>query len=382
MRVLFAYDCLYPGSIGGVEHRNRELAIALGKRGHDVTLAGWSTGPLAPEDLRERVRTEQMPFAVPISDPSGKRRPIAAARFALAAASLRVKDYDVIETASIPYLHVFPLARKCASARVPLLVSWYEFWGDYFGSQFGPARGLGFAAIERAVAHLGTACCAVSQLTASRLARVRGSEVPVLPAGIHFERLGEIRRSTPKGRSSLVYAGRLIEEKRVSLLLEALPHLLREVPDATLTVVGEGPDRPRLEAQARALGVSGVVRFTGRLPDSGDVFRLVAAASVAVQLSRREGFGMFPLEAMALGTPIVYCESSESALSELVGQTAGIVVPADPVAVARAVSRLLLDPVLLDEKRARALGRARGFDWDAVAERFETLAESCIRSRS
>jgi glycosyltransferase involved in cell wall biosynthesis len=379
MRILLVYDCLYPDSVGGIEHRNHELARALGKNGHQVTVAGWTRGH-APEAADDGVRTERMRFGSSIADASGKRRPLAAAWFALAAVALSVREYDVVEAANIPYLHLFPLASKCARAGVPFVVSWYEYWGDYFGDQFGPARGLGFAAIERAAARLGTECCAVSRLTASRLARVRGEEVPVVPAGIHFDRLEASRRTTPKTAASLVYAGRLIEEKRVALLLEALPRIVSDVPETMLTIVGEGPERPRLEALSRSLGIADRVHFTGRLRSSADVFQLVAGASLAVQLSRREGFGMFPLEAMALGTPIVHCESSESAVGELVGPSAGIVVSADPGAVAGGIARLLSNAALLDEMRVHAVERARRFDWSVVAERFEELVGFRARS--
>jgi glycosyltransferase involved in cell wall biosynthesis len=379
MKLLFVYDCLYPESVGGVEHRNRELGMALARRGHEVTLAGWTRG-FTPLAHGHGLRTLQMRLSGPIADGTGRRRPTAAIRFALAAAALPVQEYDVVETASIPYLHLFPLAARCKARGVPLVVTWYEFWGDYFGAKFGRARGLGFAAIERTAARLGTVCCAVSHLTAARLAGIRQTDVPVLPAGIHFDQLDIIRRSTTKEPGSLVYAGRLIEEKRVSLLLEALPGILAKAPAVTLAIIGDGPDRPRLEALSRSLGVSNRVRFLGHLPDSGEVFRVVASATIAVQLSRREGFGMFPLEAMALGAPLVYCESSESALGELVGSEAGVAVSPDPAAVGSAILRLLGDTGLREDASTHAVGRARGFDWDTVAARFENLVGD--RSRS
>jgi glycosyltransferase involved in cell wall biosynthesis len=192
--------------------------------------------------------------------------------------------------------------------------------------------------------------------------------------------LDRIRRSTSKEPASLVYAGRLIEEKRIALLLEALPRILAKAPRVTLTVVGEGPDRPRLEALSRSLGVSAHVSFLGRLPDSNEVFRVVAGAQIAVQPSQREGFGMFPLEAMALGAPLVHCESAESALGELVGTEAGIRARPDPPAVGDAILRLLGDTRLLEETRAHAVARARSFDWTVAAERFESLVSDRARS--
>src|SRR6185436_15210544 len=111
-----------------------------------------------------------------------------------------------------------------------------------------------------------------------------------------------------------------------------------------LTIFGEGPDRPRLEALARTLGIADRVRFRGHVATSEEVWRELARAKIAVQPSGREGFGLFPLEAMAVGLPVVHCESSESAVDELVRDGVdGIAAPAHPGGLATALAGLLAD---------------------------------------
>lgn len=98
----------------------------------------------------------------------------------------------------------------------------------------------------------------------------------------------------------LASVGHLIERKGHHLILAALPHL----PDATLLIVGDGPDRAALERQAVDLGVSGRVRFLGQIPH--DALPMVyTAADALILASSREGWANVLLEAMACGTPVV-----------------------------------------------------------------------------
>jgi glycosyltransferase involved in cell wall biosynthesis len=177
----------------------------------------------------------------------------------------------------------------------------------------------------------------------------------------------------------LVYTGRLLEHKRLDLLLRALPRLAAARPGPLLTVFGEGPDRPRLERLAQELGVAERVRFRGHVAGSDEVWRELGGARIAVQPSAREGFGLFPLEAMAAGLPVVYCESSESAVAELVRDgREGVCSPADPAALAERLARLLSDDGERERLRAGALARAAEFDWGEIARRMEEIGEMLI----
>jgi len=97
-----------------------------------------------------------------------------------------------------------------------------------------------------------------------------------------------------------VTVGRLIPLKRVDGLLEAL----KELPDLGLVVVGDGPERPRLERLARDLGVSDRVYFAGQRSKK-EALGLMAACDLFVLNSAHEGLPYVVLEAMALGLPVV-----------------------------------------------------------------------------
>jgi glycosyltransferase involved in cell wall biosynthesis len=377
VKILIVYETVYPDFIGGVEHRNYALAVALGRRGHEVTLAGFC-GAL-PDDP-PALRVLSLGDLGALYNREGKRSTRQAVRFAARLARLDIRGYDVIETPNVPYVHLFPLAARCALAGRPLLVTWYEHWGPYWKEYVGRWKAPAYRAVEWATAHLGDEVTATSRLTAERLAAARRRPgVEIVPCGIE---VAQVQRAAAASRGDgppLVYTGRLLEHKRLDLLLRALPALAAARPGPLLTVFGEGPDRPRLERLAGELGVAERVRFRGHVETSEEVWRELGRAEIAVQPSAREGFGLFPLEAMAAGLPVVYCESTESAVSELVRDgREGIASAAAPAALARHLGRLLAD----DGERGRlaAAGRARAaeFDWGEIARRMEEIAAGLI----
>jgi glycosyltransferase involved in cell wall biosynthesis len=133
---------------------------------------------------------------------------------------------------------------------------------------------------------------------------------------------------------------RLEPEKGHRTLLDAWPSVLAAVPAARLLVVGEGSERDSLESQADILGISDRVVFTGR---RDDVPAVTAALDVSVLPSYREAQGLSVLEAMALSRPVV--ASAVGGIPEMIedGVSGLLVPPGDPVALAGAIVRLLID---------------------------------------
>jgi len=383
LRLLILYEAVYPDRIGGVETRNWELGRAMARRGHQVTLAGLCA-PLPGEPPHLVVRS--LGPSPRLYNAAGQRSTRGALRFATAVARLDLAPYDLVETANMPYVHLLPLALRCALAGKPLLVTWYEYWAGYWRGYVGRAKAPLYRAVEWLTAQLGTAAVASSRLTRERLAprRHRRGTVALVPCGIELPR---VAAAAAAGRAAgtgpaLVYAGRLLVHKRLDLLLAALPAVAAAFPDAgpLLTVFGEGPDRERLEALAGSLGVSERVRFRGHVATSEEVWTELGRARLAVQPSAREGFGLFPLEAMAAGLPVVHCESSESAVAELVRDgVEGVGAPADAGGLARVLVELLGDDGRRRRLAAAARARAAEYDYDAIAARFEEACAALLR---
>ena len=298
---------------------------------------------------------------------------------AAAAARLDLAPYDVVETASTPFAHLFPLAARCRTRRLPLLVTWHEYWGPYWRQVAGGAW-RAFAGAEWLGAQLGTAALAVSELSAERVRARRGGRTVVLGNGVPLAAIRAAAAGGHPGGPPLVYAGRLRADKRLELLLQAVARLAPRHPGPLLTLIGDGPERGRLEAEARALGIGERVRFLGRLPTSQEVWRELGGARIAVQPSAREGFGLFALEAMAAGLPVVYCESPDSAVGELVRAGGeGLATAPDPAALASALDLLLTDSGTYARLAAAARQRAAEFDWAPLAARFESLLRSLLQ---
>lgn len=149
----------------------------------------------------------------------------------------------------------------------------------------------------------------------------------------------------------VLFVGRLVPVKGVSVLLDAFAAIAASFPDATLTIVGDGSDRTALRQQAAGLGLTDRVTFTGSL-DQRRVAARMAGADLLVLPSFAEGLPVVLMEAMASGMPVI--ASNVAGTPELVenGVTGTLIEPGDPRALAKGMADCLADP-------APVLGMAR-----------------------
>jgi glycosyltransferase involved in cell wall biosynthesis len=194
-------------------------------------------------------------------------------------------------------------------------------------------------------------------------------EVPTLPSRDALR--GELELSGP----TLAFAGRLGPQKSLDVALEAVA----ELPDVTLVVAGDGPDRGALERRARDLGVDRRARFLGSVPRDG-VLRLFRAADASLLSSSWENLPHTVLEALAVGSPVI--ATSVGGVPEVVrdGEN-GLLVPArDPHALAEAIRRFFADEDLRARLAAAAPGSVAGYTEESVFSRIdERLAEAARR---
>lgn len=170
----------------------------------------------------------------------------------------------------------------------------------------------------------------------------------------------------PDGERPLVAAGRLLPVKGFDLLLPAFARVVRGRPDVRLHLLGEGPERPALEARARDLGLEGRVVFEGFRDNPYPYLR---HAALLVLSSRYEGFPNAVLEALALGTPVAaFACPGGSAVRD--GVNGWLAPPEDVAALADRIGAALDGPPL---PRERVAASVAGHDVHRVIAAFEAV---------
>jgi len=179
----------------------------------------------------------------------------------------------------------------------------------------------------------------------------------------------------PADAPLLLFVGRLAREKGVPLLLEVAAAL----PEVWLLLVGDGPERQDLQAQAQRLGLGERVVFAGEL-DHGHVVDALYACDLFVFPSQTETLGLAVLEAMAAGRVVVAVQGG--AMPDIVrdGET-GRVVPPEPEALRRAIANLLAAPEQRHAWGARAQAAAAAYRQDRVLEQLLGVYDALVESQ-
>jgi glycogen(starch) synthase len=175
----------------------------------------------------------------------------------------------------------------------------------------------------------------------------------VIPHGVEPD--ASFRRSPPAHPPIVVFQGRLVSTKGVRVLLQAASVLYSRNRSFELVIIGDGPERAKLQEFALELGLSSCIRFTGRL-DTIEVKSILATASVVVVPSLAgEVFGLVVAENMARGLPVI--ASDLGAFREVLADAGLTFRVGDPKDLAEQLGKLLDDPGLAARLGDRAKRR-------------------------
>jgi len=210
-----------------------------------------------------------------------------------------------------------------------------------------------------------------SQYTCENLRSIYDHEVSnVVYPGVDAEDFLDM----PPHENMFLTVGQLWPHKRTGLIIEAI----KLVESCQLYIVGNGPERAKLVDMAEQLGVSDRVFFLDSVSHKG--LRLLYARCLAsVFTPIREPFGIVVLESMAAGRPVI--AANEGGYTEVVDENCALLVPPEPQAIARQMSRLIQDKELATTMGAHGAELAKSYSWDRTATEIEDiLIEVCQKS--
>jgi glycosyltransferase involved in cell wall biosynthesis len=281
-------------------------------------------------------------------------------------------------------------ARLAGSARPPIVV--HTFHGHVLRGYFGPVRSRLFRWLERWLAHDTTALIAVSPQVRDDLVAL-GVAPPekfaVIRLGIELEERvagadgrADTRRylGIAPNRFTVGWIGRMTAIKNTEDVLSAFKALRARGVEATLCMVGDGPDRPALERRAHELGI---MRDTVFLGYQEEVAPLYAAFDALVLPSSNEGTPVSVIEALAARTPVV--ATRVGGVPDVVreGDDGFLVDPGDTDALAERLARLATDPQLRermgDAARNRVLSR---YAVDRLVDDVDRLYRSLLEANT
>lgn len=260
--------------------------------------------------------------------------------------------------------------------------------GDIFGLQ-----SKAMAAFKRFAVRRADAVTVNSSATESAVRALWPRVEPAnIPMGVTERqpqpaKVEQLRRKYRQSEGPLItFVGRLVDEKGIDDLLDAVALLRPRLPDICAVVLGEGQDRAAFERRAGELGLSGCVTFTGWVP-SEDVPDYLGASDVFVAPSRRaedgwvEAQGLTIAEAMMAGTPVVATRMGGIVDVVINGETGALADERRPDQIADAIERFARDPAWARQvaQRGQALARER-FGRRQSADRLSSLFAELVAS--
>lgn len=217
----------------------------------------------------------------------------------------------------------------------------------------------------------------------ARALGVAEQQFAVIGNGIHLPNFVGATPRAPSDvseRPRLVYVGRLERRKGVDVLLEAFKQCINLYPNAELTLVGDGPERARLE-QFVATNHLTQVTFTGRVLNA-ERTRLLHWADLAIAPARGgESFGIVLLEALASGCALIASDIAGYRDVAVDGRDAWLVTPANATLLAATIVRVLGDATERNIRLAQGLKRAQQFAWPNITDAIETVYRDAVVRR-
>jgi glycosyltransferase involved in cell wall biosynthesis len=379
MKIAFIYDAVYPWVKGGAEKRVYELGIRLAQRGHDVhwySLGWWWQENGETDMVMDGIHLHGV--SNPVELYSEDRRSIKEALiFSLKLLNPLMKEnYDVVDCQGFPFFSCFTAKIHSLIGKSKLIITLHEVWGDYWYTYLGKPGIFGII-VERAMLSLTDNIITVSSKTKKDLKNIKKFENSIIiPNGIDFNHITEIKASNEG--SDLIFAGRLIKEKNVDILINSISRVKEKFPDIRCLIVGDGPERRKLEELTVDLQLTDNVIFKGFMENYDDLIGYMKSSKVFVLPSTREGFGIVVIEANACGLPVVVVDHEMNAATDLVvegvnGIKSGL--KADDMA-----GNIIKSLENSGKCKEKCIELSRKYDWNKIVDSLEKVYTDTLSS--
>jgi len=378
MRILYISE-IYPdvkrglGVWGGGERQFYEISKRMAKREHQVTVLTCRFPSQPSGEIVNKIKINRIGLTRD-SITGGARRAIwPIMSYSLKTAKKAMKlEADLIHCNT--YFPVFPGEIAARLKHVAIVVTFHDIYGlrEWIRHQQSILWGSLGHLLETFVAKLAQhRIICVSPQCEQKLIDlgVPNKRITIIPNGVDLKLFNSIR--TKKVHKQVLYVGRLVNFKHVDWLIRAFVLVLRKRPNATLKIVGDGPERRRLEVLTKKLRIQTHVKFTGLTPTYEAVARYFKESEVFVLPSTMEGEGIVLKEAMAAGLPLIAIKVPTSGVLSLVkdGKNGFLVEPNSPELIAEKLVQLLENEKLRKNMGIEGQNFVRKYDWDVIANR-------------
>jgi glycosyltransferase involved in cell wall biosynthesis len=391
MRILYITE-IYPdpkwgvGVWGGGEKQFYEISRRIYTRGHEIKILTCRFPNQPPfEKHAEGLDIYRIGLSRDPGTGGARKAVLPIFSYILKTAGLAMKlAPDLIHCNT--YFPVYSGKMAAWSKRISLVSTFHDVYGlkGWIESQRSVVWGL--------LGHLSTTIAArlphdriisVSPQCKQKLVSlgIPEEKIVVIPNGVDLK-LFDLTH-VEKVPNQILYVGRLVNFKHVDWLIQAFAEILKEVPDARLKIVGDGPERSNLEAFVRKLDLQRYVTFTGLTSTYEAVARYYKESEIFVLPSTVEGEAIALKEAMAANLPVIAMNVQGSGVLSLVRneENGFLIKPGRPELIAEKAIQLLKDKKLRGKMGVAGRKFVEKFDWDVIADRTLQVYQEAIQTK-
>ena len=367
MKIAVLSELFAPYLAGGGERRYYEVSKRLAKD-HEIHIYTVHIEGTPREEILEGMHIHRLGLTHPLD--RREYLPLAFYFLELIPRLLRQK-FDIIDgNAYISALAGFFGAKL---RQTPSIATIHDLYGENWSEYVGPLGPLG-RAIEFSLTKLSfNKILTVSNGTKDLLTqvyRVPKDRVQVIPSGVDYTLFSSLKPA--RNHQKFMYVGRLVELKQLPDLLSAFSKVKEKIPKATLEFVGQGPLAFKLKKQAKGLGISDAVKFTGFMDSHEELAKKIAGSCALVNPSIREGLGLILIESMACGTPFIAYKLK--AYEEFARHDNCLLAPEGDVdALAKHMLTLATNPAKWKKMSEAGRETAKDFSWTSVSKKIEAV---------